>query len=149
MRTVILLIFLVFLGSIFTNTRVTVLSVGRTGVERLTRRKSRQTRVLVGLARRPTRFVATVHIAMAATKFLRDTFTTRCFTRPVARTLVGAKVSMPRGILGVMYVVVIAVLLSCMDLLFKRLIPEHLKVGGPSRLSLHLTKLLGVTVVTI
>ncbi|MBR1531463.1 MAG: HlyC/CorC family transporter [Eubacterium sp.] len=145
---IILLIILVFLNAVFASAEIAVISMNDARLRQLTSEGNKKAVKLSKLTDQPSRFLATIQVAITLAGLLSSAFAADSFAEPVVDALLRAGVSVPERVLSSVTLVVITLILAYFDLVFGELVPKRIAMKRAEKMALGMSGMLyGVSVV--
>ena len=140
---ILLQVVLIALNAVFACAEIAVISVNDTKLEKMAD-TDRRARTLVKLTRVPSKFLATIQVAITLSGFLGSAFAADNFAPYLVGALKGAGITLHQSVA----VVLITVILSYITLVFGELVPKRLAMKNAEKLALGMAKMLyGVSVI--
>ena len=145
---IILLIILVFLNAVFASAEIAVISMNDARLRQLTSEGNKKAVKLSKLTDQPSRFLATIQVAITLAGLLSSAFAADSFAAPVVDALLRAGVSVPERVLSSVTLVVITLILAYFNLVFGELVPKRIAMKRAEKMALGMSGMLyGVSVV--
>ncbi len=145
---IILLLVLIFLNAVFASAEIAVISMNDARLRQLTNEGNKKAVRLSKLVEQPSRFLATIQVAITLAGLLSSAFAADSFSEPVVKWLVSLGVNMNSKTLGVIVLVVITIILAYFNLVFGELVPKRIAMKRAEKMALGMsTMLYGVSVV--
>lgn len=141
-QPLILLIILIMLNAIFASAEIAVISTNETKLRKMAEEGSKKAKKLVFLIEQPSRFLATIQVAITLAGLLQSAFAAENFAGPLVDFLVDAGVSIPASVLKSVSIVVITIILAYFNLVFGELVPKRVAMKKSEQLSLAMAGLL-------
>ncbi len=136
-------VILIALNAIFACAEIAVLSVSEAKLEKMADQGNKKAKRLFKLTREPARFLATIQVAITLSGFLGSAFAADSFSEPLVDWLVSLGVTIPRGTLDTISVVLITLILSYFTLVFGELVPKRVAMKKSEQLALGISGLVG------
>ncbi|MBE6939634.1 MAG: HlyC/CorC family transporter [Ruminococcaceae bacterium] len=130
---------LIALNAIFACAEIAVLSINETKLERMAEEGSKKAKRLFRLTREPARFLATIQVAITLSGFLGSAFAADNFSEPLVDWVVSLGVTLPRGTMDTIAVVLITLVLSYFTLIFGELVPKRLAMKKSEQIAMGLS----------
>lgn len=130
---------LIALNAIFACAEIAVLSINETKLERMAEDGSKKAKRLFRLTREPARFLATIQVAITLSGFLGSAFAADNFSEPLVDWVVSLGVTLPRGTMDTIAVVLITLVLSYFTLIFGELVPKRLAMKKSEQIAMGLS----------
>lgn len=145
---IILLLVLIFLNAVFASAEIAVISMNDARLRQLTNEGNKKAVRLSKLVEQPSRFLATIQVAITLAGLLSSAFAADSFSEPVVKWLVSLGVNMNSKTLSVIVLVVITIILAYFNLVFGELVPKRIAMKRAEKMALGMsTMLYGVSVV--
>ncbi len=145
---IILLIILVFLNAVFASAEIAVISMNDARLRQLTSEGNKKAVKLSKLTDQPSRFLATIQVAITLAGLLSSAFAADSFAAPVVDALLRAGVSVSERVLSSVTLVVITLILAYFNLVFGELVPKRIAMKRAEKMALGMSGMLyGVSVV--
>lgn len=141
-QSLILLVILIFLNAIFASAEIAVISVNEAKLKKMAEDGDKRAKHLCFLTEQPSRFLATIQVAITLAGLLQSAFAAENFSDPLVAGLVSLGVTIPENILKTVSIVVITVILAYFNLVFGELVPKRIAMKKAEALSLALSGLL-------
>ncbi len=144
----ILLLVLIFLNAVFASAEIAVISMNDARLHQLTNEGNKKAVRLSKLVEQPSRFLATIQVAITLAGLLSSAFAADSFAKPVVKWLVSSGVSANEKMLNTVVVIVITIVLAYFNLVFGELVPKRVAMKRAEQMALGMsTMLYGVSVV--
>ena len=144
----ILLLVLIFLNAVFASAEIAVISMNDARLHQLTNEGNKKAVRLSKLVEQPSRFLATIQVAITLAGLLSSAFAADSFAEPVVKWLVSSGVSANEKMLNTVVVIVITIVLAYFNLVFGELVPKRVAMKRAEQMALGMsTMLYGVSVV--
>ena len=144
----ILLLVLIFLNAVFASAEIAVISMNDARLHQLTNEGNKKAVRLSKLVEQPSRFLATIQVAITLAGLLSSAFAADSFSEPVVKWLVSSGVSANEKMLNTVVVIVITIVLAYFNLVFGELVPKRVAMKRAEQMALGMsTMLYGVSVV--
>lgn len=141
---IILLAVLIFLNAVFASAEIAVISMNDARLRQLTNEGNKKAVRLSRLVEQPSRFLATIQVAITLAGLLSSAFAADSFAEPVVRHFNAAGISLNQNIV----VIVITVILAYFNLVFGELVPKRIAMKRAEKMALGMsTMLYGVSVI--
>lgn len=142
MQPIILLVILIFLNAVFASAEIAVISMNETKLRSLADQGDKRAGKLLSLTKQPSRFLATIQVAITLASLLQSAFAAENFADSLAAALVGAGVPVAEGVLKSAAIVVITVILGYFNLVFGELVPKRIAMKKADKLALGMANML-------
>ncbi|MBP5430777.1 hemolysin family protein [Ruminococcus sp.] len=133
---IILQIILIALNALFACTEVAVISTSDVRLEKLAASGNKRAVRLKKLTNQPTRFLATIQVAITLAGFIGAAFAADSFSEMLTSTFVKAGTGIPAAVIKKVSVVIITLVLSFFTLVFGELVPKRLAMKDPEKIAL-------------
>ena len=130
---------LIALNAVFACAEIAVLSVNETRLEKLAEDGNRKAVRLRRLTSQPAKFLATIQVAITLSGFLGSAMAAENFSECLVNWLDSLGVTIPRGTLDAIPVVLITIVLSYITLVFGELVPKRLAMKKSEALALGMS----------
>lgn len=142
LKPLLLLIVLIFLNAIFASAEIAVLSTNEAKLNKLAENGNARAKKLVKLTSQPSRFLATIQVAITLAGLLQSAFAAENFAEPLVALLISAGVTISESFLKTMAIVVITLVLSYFTLVFGELVPKRLAMKKSEKMALGMSHML-------
>ncbi len=139
---IILLIVLVFLNAVFASAEIAVISMNDARLRQLTSEGNKKAVRLTKLTDQPSRFLATIQVAITLAGLLSSAFAADSFATPIVQALLRAGVSVPKKVLSTVVLVVITLVLAYFNLVFGELVPKRIAMKRAEQMALGMSGML-------
>ena len=136
---IILQIILIALNALFACTEVAVISTSDVRLEKLAASGNKKAIKLKKLTDQPTRFLATIQVAITLAGFIGAAFAADGFSEMLTSALVKTGTRIPAAVIKKVSVVLITLILSYFTLVFGELIPKRLAMKDPEKIALAMS----------
>ncbi|MBO4492846.1 MAG: HlyC/CorC family transporter [Ruminococcus sp.] len=133
---IILQIILIALNALFACTEVAVISTSDVRLEKLAASGNKRAVRLKKLTNQPTRFLATIQVAITLAGFIGAAFAADSFSEMLTSAFVKAGTGIPAAVIKKVSVVIITLVLSFFTLVFGELVPKRLAMKDPEKIAL-------------
>lgn len=148
-QAIILLVFLIFLNSVFASAEIAVLSMNEPKIKEMAEDGDHRARILMKIAEQPARFMTAIRVTVTMAGFLQSAFAAEYLAQPMTAALLKAGVEAPQNVLKIVCMIIVTVLLSYISLLFGELVPRKIGMKNADELSLRLAGLLNVVLIAV
>ena len=138
---IILQIVLIAVNAVFACAEASVITINDAKLEKLSASGNKKAVRLKKLISQPTRFLATIQVAITLSGFIGAAFAADNFGEALANAISKTGVGIPYNILKPVSVVAITLLLSYITLVFGELVPKRLAMKNPEKLALMMSGL--------
>lgn len=139
---IILLAVLILLNAIFAAAEIAVISMNDARLKQLAEDGNKRAVRLSKLVEQPSRFLATIQVAITLAGLLSSAFAADSFADPIVRAIKNSGSAMNENTLRTIIVIVITIILSYFNLVFGELVPKRIAMKKTEQLSLGLANLL-------
>ena len=137
--SIILQIVLIAINAIFACVEIAVVSVNDTKLEKMVSDGNKKAMRLQKLTSQPSRFLATIQVAITLSGFLGSAFAADNFSEPLVAWLVSIGTPIPEKTLDTIAVVLITLILSYVTLIFGKLVPKRVAMQKTESIALGLS----------
>ena len=137
--SIILQIVLIAINAIFACVEIAVVSVNDTKLEKMVSDGNKKAMRLQKLTSQPSRFLATIQVAITLSGFLGSAFAADNFSEPLVAWLVSIGTPIPEKTLDTIAVVLITLILSYVTLIFGELVPKSVAMQKTESIALGLS----------
>lgn len=141
-QPIILLIILIFLNAIFASAEIAVISTNEAKLKKMAADGDKRAQHLCFLTEQPSRFLATIQVAITLAGLLQSAFAAENFADPLVDLLIRVGVAVPASVLHPVCIVVITLILSYFNLVFGELVPKRLAMKKAESMALAMSGLL-------
>ena len=139
---IILLIVLIFLNAVFASAEIAVISMNDARLRQLTSEGNKKAVRLSKLTDQPSRFLATIQVAITLAGLLSSAFAADSFATPIVNALVKVGVGINEKLLSTVTVVVITLILAYFNLVFGELVPKRIAMKRAEQMALGMSGML-------
>ena len=144
----ILLIVLISLNAVFASAEIAVISMNDAKLRQLTSEGNKKAIKLSKLVSQPSRFLATIQVAITLAGLLSSAFAADSFAQPIVERLIKSGVGISEETLSTITLVVITLILAYFNLVFGELVPKRIAMKRAEKMALGMSPALyGVSVV--
>ena len=148
-QAIILLVFLIFLNSVFAGAEMAVLSMNEAKMKELAEEGDHRAQILIKLTEQPAHFMTAIRVTVTTAGFLQSAFAAEYFAQPMTEALIKTGIDVPQNVLKIVCMIIVTILLSYVSLLFGELVPRRLGMKNPDELSLRLAGLLKIAMIAV
>lgn len=146
--SVILLIVLIFLNAVFASAEIAVISMSDAKLNKMTSEGDKRAVRLSKLVSEPSRFLATIQVAITLAGLLSSAFAADKFAQPIVDAIMKSGADVSRSLVSNITIIVITIILAYFNIVFGELVPKRLAIKKAESMALGLSGLLtGVSVV--
>lgn len=142
MKQLILQIILIFLNAIFAATEIAVISMNDQKLEKMADDGNKKAKKLVSLTSQPSKFLATIQVAITLSGFLGSAFAAENFSDSLTNLILKTGIGIPEKTLDTISLVLITILLSYFTLIFGELVPKRIAMKNSEKLALAISGLI-------
>ncbi len=140
---ILLQVLLIALNAVFACAEIAVISMNDNKMAKMASEGDKRAKRLVKLTEQPSRFLATIQVAITLSGFLASAFAAENFSDPVVKLLVKVGVPIPEATLDTLVVVLITIVLSYFTLVFGELVPKRVAMKRAEKLALGMSGFIG------
>ncbi len=149
MQAIILLVFLIFVNSVFAGAEIAVLSMNEPKIRELAETGDHRAQILMRITEQPAHFMTAIRVTVTVAGFLQSAFAAEYFAQPLAEVILKADADIPQNVLKIVCMIIVTILLSYVSLLFGELVPRRLGMKNADDLSLRLAGLLRIVLIVM
>lgn len=136
--SIVLVFVFTFLNAVFACAEIAVISMNETKLRYLVDNGNKRAKKLAALIEQPSRFLATIQVAITLSGFLNSAFASDNFSGLIVEALVEAGVPIPVSVLNSVSMVLVTLILSYISIVFGELVPKRFAMKNSEALSLGL-----------
>jgi len=136
---IILQIILIALNAVFACAEIAVISINDARLEKLAASGDKRAVKLKNLTDDPSRFLATIQVAITLSGFIGSAFAADNFSERLMKLLTKTGLPIPENVLDTIAVIAITLVLSYFTLVFGELVPKRLAMKNPEKLGLGMS----------
>lgn len=136
--SIILIIVFTFLNAVFACAEIAVISMNETKLKYLVDNGNKRAKKLAALTEQPSRFLATIQVAITLSGFLNSAFASDNFAGLIVDALMDAGVPVPANVLNSIAVLVVTIVLSYISIVFGELVPKRFAMKNSESFALGL-----------
>ena len=136
---IILQIILIALNAVFACAEVAVISTNDMRIEKLAASGSKKAVRLKKLTESPTRFLATIQVAITLAGFIGAAFAADSFSEYLTSAIAKTGIGIPSAVIKKVSVVLITLILSYFTLVFGELVPKRAAMKDPEKIALAMS----------
>ena len=148
-QAIILLVFLIFLNSVFAGAEIAVLSMNEPKMKEMAEEGDHRAQILMKITEQPAHFMTAIRVTITTAGFLQSAFAAEYFSQPMTAALLKAGVDVSQNVLKIVCMIIVTILLSYVSLLFGELVPRRLGMKNPDELSLKLAGMLKIALLAV
>lgn len=140
--SLVLLIVLIFLNAVFASAEIAVISMNDAKLSKMTADGDKRAIRLTALVNEPSRFLATIQVAITLAGLLSSAFAADKFAQPVVAAIMETGVSVSESLVNNIVVIVITIILAYFNLVFGELVPKRIAMKKAEQMALGMSGLL-------
>lgn len=140
--SLILLIVLIFLNAVFASAEIAVVSMNDAKLSKLASDGDKRAVRLTALVNEPSRFLATIQVAITLAGLLSSAFAADKFAQPIVEAIMATGVSVSQSLISNITVIVITIILAYFNLVFGELVPKRIAMKKSEQIALGMSGLL-------
>lgn len=140
--SVILLIVLIFLNAVFASAEIAVISMNDARLNKLSSEGDKRALRLKALVSEPSRFLATIQVAITLAGLLSSAFAADKFAEPIVNAIMSSGISLSKSLVSNVVVIVITIILAYFNLVFGELVPKRIAMKKAEQMALGMSGLL-------
>lgn len=148
-QAIVLLVFLIFLNSVFAGAEMAVLSMNEPKMKEMAEEGDHRAQILMKITEQPAHFMTAIRVTITTAGFLQSAFAAEYFAQPMTAALLKAGVDVSQNVLKIVCMIIVTILLSYVSLLFGELVPRRLGMKNPDELSLKLAGMLKIALLAV
>ena len=148
-QAIILLVFLIFLNSVFAGAEIAVLSMNEPKMKEMAEEGDHRAQILMKITEQPAHLMTAIRVTITTAGFLQSAFAAEYFAQPMTAALLKAGVDVSQNVLKIVCMIIVTILLSYVSLLFGELVPRRLGMKNPDELSLKLAGMLKIALLAV
>ncbi len=138
----ILQVVLIFFNGVFASAEIAVISANETKMQKMAEKGDRRAGRIVKLTSQPARFLSTIQVAITLASFLGGAFAADNFAEPLVNAIMSTGISIPRGVVNSVCVILITLVLAYFNIVFGELIPKQIAMKKSEKMALGLSGIL-------
>ena len=142
MKQIVLQIVLILLNAIFAATEIAVISLNDQKMAKMADEGDRKAKRLVNLTSQPSKFLATIQVAITLSGFLGSAFAADNFSSQLTGLIMKTGIGISEKTISTISVVIITILLSYFTLIFGELVPKRVAMKNSEKLALAISGLI-------
>lgn len=141
-KQLILQVVLILLNAIFAATEIAVISMNDQKMAKMAEEGSRQAKRLVSLTSQPSKFLATIQVAITLSGFLGSAFAADNFASTITDAVMKTGIGLSAKTVNTVSVILVTLLLSYFTLIFGELVPKRIAMKNAEKLALKISGLI-------
>lgn len=142
LRSIILLVILIFLNAVFASAEIAVLSINESKLKRMSQAGDRKAKKLIKLTAQPAKFLATIQVAITLAGFLQSAFAAESFADPLVGVLLRTGIPISATVLKSVVIVLVTLVLAYFNLVFGELVPKRVAMKKSEKMALGMSGML-------
>lgn len=140
--SLILLVVLIFLNAVFASAEIAVISMNDAKLSKMTSDGDKRAVRLTALVNEPSRFLATIQVAITLAGLLSSAFAADKFAQPIVEAIMKTGISVSQSLISNIAVIVITIILAYFNLVFGELVPKRIAMKKSEQMALGMSGLL-------
>lgn len=136
--SILLIIVFTLFNAVFASAEIAVISMKETRLKQLAEKGNKRAEKLYSLIEQPSRFLATIQVAITLSGYLNSAFASDNFSGMIVDALLAAGVPIPEKTLNYIAVFVVTAVLSYISIVLGELVPKRIAMKHSEALSLKL-----------
>lgn len=132
-------VILILLNAFFACAEIAVISFNDAKLEKMAEEGNKRAKRLAKLTSEPSRFLATIQVAITLAGFIGSAFAADNFAKPLVKLFMNLGLNVSQSILHSICVVLITLVLSFFTLVFGELVPKRLAMKNPESIALGMS----------
>lgn len=135
-------IVLIMFNAIFACAEIAVISINDTKLDRMAEDGDKRAKRLKKLTSEPSRFLATIQVAITLSGFIGSAFAADNFSKPLAKAIIGTGIPISKGVIETISLILITLILSYFTLILGELVPKRIAMKQSEKLGLAMSGLI-------
>lgn len=140
--SIILLVVLIFLNAVFASAEIAVISMNDAKLSKMTADGDKRAVRLTALVNEPSRFLATIQVAITLAGLLSSAFAADKFAQPIVAKIMSTGISVSESLISNITVIIITIILAYFNLVFGELVPKRIAMKKADQMALGMSGLL-------
>lgn len=140
--SVILLVVLIFLNAVFASAEIAVISMNDAKLNKMASDGDKRAIRLIELVGEPSRFLATIQVAITLAGLLSSAFAADKFAQPIVAAIMNTGTSVSQSLISNVVVILITIILAYFNLVFGELVPKRIAMKKAEQMALGMSGLL-------
>lgn len=140
--SLILLVILIFLNAVFASAEIAVISMNDAKLNKMASEGDKRALRLTALVSEPSRFLATIQVAITLAGLLSSAFAADKFAQPIVEAIMASGANVSQSLISNITVIVITVILAYFNLVFGELVPKRIAMKKAEQMALGMSGLL-------
>ncbi len=140
--SIILLVVLIFLNAVFASAEIAVISMNDAKLNKMASDGDKRAIRLSSLVSEPSRFLATIQVAITLAGLLSSAFAADKFAQPIVSAIMETGADVSQSLVSNVVVIVITIILAYFNLVFGELVPKRIAMKKAEKMALGMSGLL-------
>ncbi|MFR5876288.1 MAG: hemolysin family protein [Eubacterium sp.] len=140
--SIILLVALIFLNAVFASAEIAVISMSDAKLNKMASDGDKRALRLSALVSEPSRFLATIQVAITLAGLLSSAFAADKFAQPIVAAIMKTGINISQSLVSNIVVIVITIILAYFNLVFGELVPKRIAMKKADKMALGMSGLL-------
>lgn len=140
--SIILLIVLIFLNAVFASAEIAVISMSDAKLSKMASDGDKRAIKLSSLVSEPSRFLATIQVAITLAGLLSSAFAADRFAEPIVSAIMRTGINISQSLVNNIVVILITIILAYFNLVFGELVPKRIAMKKAEQLALGMSGML-------
>ena len=106
-QAIVLLVFLIFLNSVFAGAEMAILSMNEAKMRELAEEGDRRAQILIKLTEQPAHFMTAIRVTVTTAGFLQSAFAAEYFAQPMTEALIKTGIDVPQNVLKIVCMIIV------------------------------------------
>ena len=131
-------VILIMLNAFFSGAEAAIIAMNDSRIAKLAEEGDKRAKILANLTGKPSKFLATIQVAITLAGFLGSAFAADAFSDKVAEALIKIGVNfVSKNVLDTLALIVITVVISFLTIVFGELVPKRIAMKNPEKRALR------------
>ncbi len=140
--SIILLVVLIFLNAVFASAEIAVISMSDAKLSKMASDGDKRALRLTSLVSEPSRFLATIQVAITLAGLLSSAFAADKFAEPIVKAIMSTGANISQSLVSNITVILITIILAYFNLVFGELVPKRIAMKKAETMALGMSGLL-------
>lgn len=140
--SIVLLVVLIFLNAVFASAEIAVISMSDAKLSKMASDGDKRAVRLSALVSEPSRFLATIQVAITLAGLLSSAFAADKFAQPIVSAIMNTGVGISKSLVSNIVVIIITIILAYFNLVFGELVPKRIAMKRADKMALGMSGLL-------
>lgn len=140
--SIILLVVLIFLNAVFASAEIAVISMSDAKLSKMASDGDKRAVRLTALVNEPSRFLATIQVAITLAGLLSSAFAADKFAEPIVQAIMSTGANISQSLVSNITVILITIILAYFNLVFGELVPKRIAMKKAETMALGMSGLL-------